>query len=311
MKKTESELATLFEEQVSFIFNKFKKLPNYGQANPTFIAMPRASDTYKKIKNILSSLNAKIDVESLSRSGNSHIIKFGSNSKIIIIYARNLEEFDWLYDYHSYSSSIIIGKILKGAGLKYSEDGLEYLEYDLRENHKSVVGSINITKDFSRVLEILELNLSEFRKGFSTAQEFFEFLIKSPYFKPERFINPNKEQHSIVLQKLEEYLILNNVQKYDAKNITFEQIKEIFIQIDFDTEIAKLIAKAERKKGITDKLNGRVILDNIPSFEPTRIGMALGCFKFSFSSNKEYVEFMTEHSPEEIFTKFKEVNQIA
>lgn len=64
MKKTEAELASLFEEQVSFIFEDFKKLPNYGQANPTFLARPRKSDTYNKIKEVLSHLKSNVEVES-------------------------------------------------------------------------------------------------------------------------------------------------------------------------------------------------------------------------------------------------------
>ena len=310
MKKTEAELTRLFEEQVSFIFEESKKLPNYGQSNPAFIARPKQQDTYDKIKTILSKLSGDVKVESFKSSGNAHVISFSEEARIVIIYAKNEEDFNWLYNYHSYSNSIIFGKILKSAGLKYSEDGLEYIQYDLRENHKSVVGSISITKDFSRILEILELDKAEFEKGFKSSTEFIEFVIKSPYFYPEKFINHDKEQRSIILQRLEEYLILNNVQNHDAKKLTFDRIKELFVNIDFETEIANLIAKAERKKGIIDKLNGRVILDTIPGFEPKRIGIALGYFKHSFSSHEEYIEFMTERSKEEVMSKFKEVNNI-
>lgn len=311
MKKTEAELTTLFEEQVSFIFEEFKKLPNYGQLNPTFIARPRQQDTYDKIKTILSKLNSDITVGSFNSSGNAHVINFTDESRIVIIYAKTEEDFKWLYDYHSYSNSIILGKILKSAGLKYSEDGLQYIQYDLRENHKSVVGTIDITKDFSRVLEILELNDADFKRGFKTSTEFIEFVIKTPYFKPEKFINHEKEQKSIILQRLEEYLIINKVENHDAKNLTFDRVKELFGNIDFETEIAKLVAKAERKKGIIDKLNGRVILDTIPGFETKRIGIALSYFKHSFPTHEEYIDFMTEHSKEEVLVKFKEVNNIA
>lgn len=71
-----------------------------------------------------------------------------------------------------------------------------------------------------------------------------------------------------------------------------------------------MIVKAEKKKGIIDKLNGRVILDTIPDFEPKRIGIALGYFKHSFPTREEYVDFMTENSKEEVMVKFKEVNNI-
>lgn len=311
MKKTEAQLTAIFEEKISFIFDKFKKLPNYGQENPAFIAMPKKNDTFDKIKKILSELDGDIVVESFNSYGNAHVMKFDSDSRIVIIYAKDEEDFNWQYNYHSYSSSIIFGKILKSAGLKYSEAGLQYIQYDLRENHKSVIGTIDITKDFFKILGILELSVDEFKSGFKSTEEFIKFVIKSPYFRPDKFINPNKEQRSIILQKLEEYLILNKIENFGFKNVTFDQVKETFSNIDFETEIAKLVEKAEKKKTIGDKLNGRVILDAIPSFEPSKIGAALGLFKHSFDTYIEYSEFMSEHSKEEVFEKFKQVNQIA
>lgn len=311
MKKTEAELTTIFEEKISFIFDKFKKLPNYGQANPAFIAMPKMNDTFDKIKKILSELDSDTVVESFNGYGNAHVMKLDSDSRIVIIYAKDEEDFNWQYNYHSYSSSIIFGKILKSAGLKYSEAGLQYIQYDLRENHKSVVGTIDITKDFFKILDILELSTDEFNAGFKTTEEFIKFVIKSPYFRPDKFINPDKEQRSIILQKLEEYLILNKVENFGFKNVTFDQVKEMFSNIDFESEIAKLVEKAENKKTIGDKLNGRVILDAIPNFEPSKIGAALGLFKHSFDTYIEYSDFMSEHSKEEVFEKFKQVNQIA
>ena len=305
MKKTEEQLSQLFEEQVSFIFDEFKKLPHYGQTNPTFIARPKKNDTFDKIRTILSGLNSEITVESFKSSGNTHVIKFEDETRIVIIYAKTEEDFKWLYNYHSYSNSIIVGKILKSAGLKYSEDGLQYLQHDLRENHKSVIGTIDITKDFSQVLEILELDLDIFNGGFNSSQEFIEYIIKSPYFYPEKFINPEKEQRSLILQRLEEYLILNNIRDTNAKKLTFKRVKELFNNIDFDTEIANLLAKAEKKKGIVDKLNGKVILSVIPGFEPKKIGISMGYFKHSFPSHEDFVEFMCEHSQEEVISILK------
>lgn len=310
MKKTENQLATLFEGQISFIFEEFKKLPNYGQTNPTFIARPRKSDTYDKIKSVLASLSSDIVVESFKGVGNAHVIRFNEDSKVVIIYAKDEADFKWLYNYHSYSSSIIIGKMLKSAGLKYSEDGLQYIQLNLRENHKSVVGSIDITKDFYKTLELLGLNISDYENGFSNTEGLFNFITKSQYFHPDKFINPDKEQRSIILQKLEEFLILKKFESVEFKRIDFEKVKSFFVDTDFETEISNLLIKAEKKKGIYDKLNGRVIMDSIPDFDTKKIGVSLGYFKHSFQSNEDYVEFLMEHSKEEVISKFKQINQL-
>lgn len=311
MKKSESELTKLFEEKISFMFDESKRLPSYGQDNPVFIVRPKQNDTYQKIQKILSELRSDIIVESFRSFGNAHVIRFDTESKIVIIYAKNEADFKWMYDFHSYSTNIIIGKILKTAGLKYSEDGLQYIQNDLRENHKVVVGTIDITKDFSKILQILELDPKVFYNGFTSINEVFLFLVSSPYFYAQKFVNYEKEQRSVILQKLEEYLILNKLESKEVKKITFEHIKEFFPEIEFDRLSAELLAKAERKKGITDKFNGRVIMQTIPGFETNKIGLSMSCFKHSFESVEKYTDFLAEHSQEEVMVRFKEVNQIA
>lgn len=307
---TEQEIAQIFKEQISCIFEETKKLPNYGQLSPTFIARPKKQDTYEKIRLALSGIGDGVVVESFKTSGNAHIIKFNNDSKIVIIYATSRGDFDWMYDYHSYSNSMIIGKMMKKIGLKYSEKGLQYIQCDLRENHQSVIGSIDITKDFSKVLSIVGLDYSKFRSGFKSAIEFFDFIIESPFLKVEKFINSEKEHRQTLLQKFEEYLILNKIKNENYQSLEFDRIESLFPEIDFPARTAELLAKAEKKKNIIDKLNGRVILDTIPGFDQKKIGMALGYFKHSFKSHEEYIKFMIEHSQEEVMSKFKEVNNI-
>lgn len=309
MKKTEAELASLFEEQVSFIFEDFKKLPNYGQANPTFLARPRKSDTYDKIKGVLSHLKSDVSVESFNSTGDAHVIQFNSESRIVIIYADSAENFPWLYNYHSYSSSIILGKILKRAGVKYSEKGLQYLQHDLRPNHQSVVGSYTFTKDFDKILDILKLDKEEYHRGFKTMEDLFAFIVKCPFLDVSIFSNPEKEQKSYLLQKFEEYLIVNNVSR-EFEKLTFEHVRSFFPEVNFE-EISKiLLEKAEKKKTITDKFSGRVILNHIPDLNQKKLGISMAYFKHSFNDVFAFEEFMSEHSEEEFIQKFKEVNQL-
>lgn len=307
MKRIESELTGIFESKFSFLFEQFKKLPNYGQSNPTFVTIPKASGAFGKIKVELLDFNGEAEVEAY---GGVHVISFTDKSRISIIYANDQENFDWLYGYNSYFTSIILGKIFKSAGIKYSHEGLQYIQHDLRENHKAEIGFINITKDFSKVLDILDFNKEEFYKGFSNFNELFEFIVKSPYFNAVKFTNPEKEYKSITLQRLEEYLILNNLADKKGEQLTYERVKSFFPHIEFDKLAVALLEKAQKKMEIIDKLNGRVILDTIPGFEPKLIGISMSKFKFSFGSKDAYLDFMTNNSQEAVISKFKEVNQV-
>lgn len=306
MKKTESSLVSLFENKLSFLFTQFKKLPNYGQSNPTFVVTPFSSieNTLGNIRILLPNLGDEAEVKSHDET---HVISFKDDSRIAIIYANNQDEFKWLYDYNSYFTSIIIGKIFKSANLKYSRHGLQYVQYDLRENHKSEVGFINITKDFSKILDILKFDKEEFYKGFSNFEELFSFIIKTPYFNATKFHNPEKEQKTIVLQMLDEYLILNNLTQKKGEQLTFDYIKQFFPEIDFKKMMDELFNKAQKKLEFVGKFNGKVIIDSIPNFDLKKIGYSLGVFKYSFGSKEAYEIFITEHSQEEILSKFKDV----
>lgn len=263
--KDNSQSIQAFEEQISFIFDGIRKLPYYGQAYPAYIVQLRSGDSYGKIREVLASMKiGAVDV--LKTNDNSLTLNLSTGSKVALIWANDEESFRWLYDFHSYSNGVIIGKMLKKIGLKYSDEGLQYIQYDLRQNHQSEVGSITITRNFSRILEILELDKNEFKKGFTNTDEIFSFFVKSPYLKVDKFINPEKEQKNIILQKFEEYLILNNIRNDNYKSLEFERIKELFPEIDFNSEIAKLVAKAERKQELVDKFNGRIIMEMIPDF---------------------------------------------
>jgi hypothetical protein len=310
MKKTEQELEQLFETQISFIFEQHRKLPNYGQPTPTFIARPRKSDTFDKIKAVLSGLKKDIVVETFKASGCAHVINFAEEAKIVIIYAKNEHDFRWKYNFHSYSASMILGKIFKSIGLKYSEDGLHYLQHDLRENHKSVVGSITLTTNFNEILDILELDVNAYSRGFTSSNEVFDWITKSPYFIPEKFINKEKEQRVFLLQMLEEYLILNKTENPNPKHLSMDKVREFFSEVPFEKLSAELLDKAHKKNSIVQKFNGRVIMDLIPGFETKKIGISMSYFKHSFTSDVDYEEFLIEHSKEEVISKFKEVNQL-
>jgi hypothetical protein len=310
MEKDNINLVESFEQQVKFIFEDIKKLPNYGQAFPTYIAQLRAEDSADKIRQVLQDLSKDITVESTKATRTSHVIRRGDEFRIVIIYAQDSNDLKWLYDFHSYSNSIIVGKMLKKVGLKYSEDGLQYIQHDLRPNHQSIVGTLDITKNLSRVLEILELDYQEFMAGFKNTDEIFSFFVKSPYLKVEKFISTDKEQRNFTLQRFEEYLILHKIENQNPKSLEFDRIKELFPEIDFTTKISELVAKAELKQSRVDKFNGRLILDKIPGFEPKKIGISMGYFKHSFESIDAFHDFLSNHTEDEIIEKFKEVNKI-
>lgn len=295
-----------FESYLFLSFNKIKKLPNYGQLNSTFIVLYSKSDAEQILNGLVKSFEEyNAALEHNKGLKNAHSIIFGKDAKINIIYAQTQEEFDWLYDYHSHSSYVIFGKLFKKAFFKYNELGLRYIQYNLVPNHKSEVGEYLVTKDFKKILEIFELDYEEFKRGFNTIEEFFAFVLKTPYLKVEKFVDLEKEAKNETLQKFQEYLILNKVQNNNYKSFRQERVVGMFPELV--GEMAKLEEKANKKLELVNKFNGRTIMDTIPGVKATDIGRIMREFSTSFSSKESFKEFIAENSQEEIFNKLREV----
>jgi len=294
-----------FESDLLEKFSVIKKLPNYNQLNSTFIVLSSKNDAEPTVKELIDNSEPWIILEQNRGVKNSHSIFFGGSTKVRVLYAHSQEEFDWLYDYNSYSSSVIFGKLFKKAGFKYNELGLRYIQYAFSKSHKYEVGEYILTKDLKTILDIFELDHEEFKKGFNTIEEFFAFIIKTPYLKVEKFVDLEKEAKNETLQKLQEYLILNKVQNDNYKSFKQERVIELFpVLVD---EIVKLKEKAKNKIEAVNKFNGQAIMETIPGVKPTDIGRIMGEFRDSFDSKEAFKEFITERSKDEIFNKLKEV----
>ena len=295
-----------FERNLILCFNKISKLPNYGQLNSTFIVLSSKNEAEPSVKKIIEDFKEfGVILEQNRGVKNSHSIFFGGSTKVRVLYAHTQEEFDWLYDYHSYSSSVIFGKLFKKAFFKYNEIGLRYIEYAFSKSHKYEIGEHIVTKDFKAILDIFELDYEEFKKGFNTIEEFFAFIIKTPYLKIEKFTDLEKEAKNETLQKFQEYLILNKVQNDNYKS--FKQERVIWMFPALIDEMANLKEKAKKKIEVVNKFNGQSIIEMIPEVKPTDIGRIMGEFRDSFDSKEAFKEFITERSKDEIFSKLKEV----
>lgn len=303
MKKTILEIISLFEPQIMPLFGQVKQLPQYGGLSTVYIAQPRDVSTFNKMKEIMLEIEPEAIIKT---SGNIHVLNFSEDAKIVMIYAISQEQMDWFIDYHSYSSSIILGKIFKGSGLKYSEEGLEYIEYNQKINHRAPVGSIVISKDIDRILGVLGLSGETFKKGFSTLTEFFDFVIKSDYLRTDKFLSSDKEYKNFTFQEFDKYLTLTGFERTERREITVDELQVHFPEIDFATRIQELKDKSAAKKDIDEKFNGRVILEFVPEVTRETLGESICKFKFSFSSKGDYEDFIIQHSKEEIMEKFRE-----
>jgi hypothetical protein len=314
--KTAFQKSEKLVESLSFLFKKVEPLPIYTDTTePERLTYVALTDTPPQenghLRNIISELKNNLEFFKTREVDSIGFIYEGL--KIVIYLTRNDEDFKWTKEHRSYFSAPIIGKLLKKAGLKYSNVGLQYVQYDLRDNHKSLVGTLDISKDFERILKLLGYDYEVFCNGFKNQEEFFRFILTSPYIKVEKFLEPESLGELAILDAFAQFLVVNNITKTDFnkyKSFNFELVKQFFSEIDFDKEISILRDRAERKLNITKKFNGKVIIENIPNFNTKHIGLALGKFKYSFGDVEMFKDFIIDNTLEVILNKFKEVNNI-
>jgi len=203
----------------------------------------------------------------------------------------------------AYGINMLIGKIIKGSGLKLTDEGVVYEEKLSVENHQSKVGDILILDEAFELFQFLEMDPNLFYNGCETVEQMFALVASSPYLKSDEFTDPDKKLTHPIFDNFRRYLLHNNIVS-PGKNITFEYI-DSFVEFDFFEALEALKQKEKNKKEIVTKFNGRVVLSKFPDFDKSLLTKVMGEFKYSFGSKKNYDEFILNNSIEVIMDKFE------
>lgn len=91
----------------------------------------------------------------------------------------------------------LIGRMIKESGFQHGHNGLFYV-YREGNHYKEL---IPLTRDYSRALEILGLDVDKFYSGFETFQEMFDYVTTCKYFKRSRFDLENLNNRNRVRDK--------------------------------------------------------------------------------------------------------------
>jgi len=203
----------------------------------------------------------------------------------------------------AYGINMLLGKIIKGSGLKLTEQGVVYEEKLSVENHQSKVGDILILDEDFDLFQFLEMDPDIFYNGCDTVEQMFAFVATSPYLKSDEFTDPDKKFTHPIFDNFRRYLWYNSIVS-PGKNITFEYI-DSFVEFDFFEALEALEQKEKNKKDIVTKFNGRVVLNKFPDFDKSLLTKVMGEFKYSFGSKEKYDEFILNNSIEVIMDKFE------
>ena len=106
-------------------------------------------------------------------------------------FMRPSDRFEATYNYLSFNDlGNILGKIAKRLGLKYGEEGLSFVFR--RESQTSYKKEHLVSRDWSRILAFLGLDLGPWQRGFETLEEMFGWVVGSPWFSVAPYLDGDK-----------------------------------------------------------------------------------------------------------------------
>jgi hypothetical protein len=94
------------------------------------------------------------------------------------------EDFSSNYHYLAFNDlGNFIGRLAHAKGVKYGQEGLWYNHYF----KDGKIGKVMISKDYDDIFEFLGLSYSDWKNGFKTLEEIFEYVATSEFFDGDMF----------------------------------------------------------------------------------------------------------------------------
>ena len=218
-----------------------------------------------------------------------------------------------------------IGKHAKKFGLKW---GFKGLEYDYKIGDKKL-GTINITKDYTKALDFLGFDVERYNKGFETLEDIFKFVIDSKYFNPFMYdleqynkINRDRDKKRKTYQSFLKYLepyknqaLMDQWSDKNKKYHYFYKDKKVYLGLidhyfpGFLEQYRELEKKEEKLVAIRAKFNGNILMDEF-GLEGKELGQSISNFKASFENNNEFEGYVLKNDVETILNEFKTRNKL-
>ncbi len=206
------------------------------------------------------------------------------------------------YNYLSFNDlGNLIGRICKRFELKYGEQGLLYVYRQAQGNYQK---DLPITTDMGRICAFLGLDYPRWRRGFDNLADLFEWVIASPYFSVEPYLNPSKTidkraKHRPTIERFLAYLTTHNIEKRyvfeEDKSAYLPSIITFFPESDLAYQIAQEQAREAYMMEVQVKFNGKHIMSLIPDLNGIALGKFILSFKQQFVDNEQFESYLIQN----------------
>lgn len=230
------------------------------------------------------------------------------------------EHFDSNMMYLSYNDlGNFIGRLAHGFGLRYGQEGLWY-EHQFKGSN---IGTIPISKDYSKIFEFLDLSYERWEKGFDELVDIFRFIANSRFFNWKRFQlnelnkinrdrNKKRASYMTFLEWMEEN-VADEKHEYkfeEDKTAYFIKINNSFPEANLITQVRRLEYLECRKLYVQSKFNGGDVMIRYNLIGKS-IGDALTGFKnFVISTYGSYNDYIIHTDISDIYKDFEEYMEV-
>lgn len=206
----------------------------------------------------------------------------------------------------------LLGRIFHKFGLKYGEDGLQYV---FRSYTNHVSKEIVLSKDMSEILKFLKLDYNKWENGFDNLEEIFQYIIECPYFSTKQILDSGSSIEKRALNrpdfnKFIDYLVDNKIDKeflfFKNKEQYLSFIDENFKSVGLEEKYYKHVAKQKMLQDVSKKFNGKIIMDLIPAISGKELGSLIFKFKDSFGSEDKFIDMIIFNDQNYINNKIEE-----
>ena len=186
----------------------------------------------------------------------------------------------------------ILGRIFHRMNLKYGEQGLQYVYRRAEGNYRN---DLDVSLDIDRILTFIELDSSDWHRGFDTLEQMYQWAMTSPYFSTAPYTDPGSRTRSrtrqrTTMKRLVEWIEKNNIeQNCTYKETYLPEVYAAFPEADLESALALEEARAARVKVIRGKFNGRLVSALFPDLQGQRLGEFIRTLKETEEDFEEWI----------------------
>lgn len=205
------------------------------------------------------------------------------------------EDMEFAFQYFSWNDlGNLIGRIAHRQGLKHGHDGLWYVHRD--GDHQ--LGEILLTKDYDTALCHLGFDVNDYRAGFDSYEQMFEWVERCKYFEPSAFpLEHRNHQARVRDAKRKVYNMFLERLAFDGEYVPSDKAKHLERHKDkwphLRSEILFLNCQNAVRKEVKAKLNGNIVRE-LTGLDGKELGELMQIVKRMLPEDKVYSMFPSE-----------------